>query len=101
MKTCKLFAFSTLFILAIVPSVQAQATMDMSKVTCAQIIGGPVDDAIATAIWFSGYYNGKRNNTNVNLHQFRANADVVVKHCQQNPKMTVMQAVDSLRGSAK
>jgi hypothetical protein len=77
---------------------QAQVTVDMSKVTCAQITGGSAADAIETAIWLSGYYNGKRNSTTVNLNQFRSNAELVIQHCQKNPKKTVMQAVESLRG---
>ena len=88
------FCSAVLFAVAIAPASQAQVTIDIAKVTCEQLVGGPIEDAVATGLWLSGYYNGKLNNTQVDLNQLRMNADAVVKHCAQNPKMTVMQAIE-------
>lgn len=74
---------------------QAQATVDVSKITCEQLLaGGP--NAIETVIWLSGYYNGLQKNTVLNLNQFKQNADIVVSECRSSPKTTVMKAVETL-----
>src|SRR5262245_4893942 len=74
---------------------QAQATIDVAKVTCEQLVaGGP--NAVEAVIWLSGYYNGLRKNTVLNLNQFKQNAETVVAECRSNPTTTVMKAVETL-----
>jgi HdeA/HdeB family len=41
----------------------AQVTIDVSKITCEQYILYTVANPHDIAVWLSGYYNGKRNNT--------------------------------------
>src|SRR5262245_17597806 len=84
-----------LFAVAIAPASQAQVTIDIAKVTCEQLLVGPIEDAVATGLWLSGYYNAKLNNTQVDLNQLRVNAETVVKYCAQNPKTMVMQAIET------
>jgi hypothetical protein len=43
--------------------VQAQMTLDVSKITCEQYYLAKVVHPNSVAIWLSGYYNGKRDNT--------------------------------------
>ena len=79
---------------------QAQDTTDMSKFTCEQFLAaGP--NAVETAIWLSGYYNGLHKNTVINLKQFTQNAGAVVEECKANPKNTVMQTVDGMLSRKK
>ena len=75
--------------------VQAQATVDVSKVTCEQLLSAS-PNAIEVAIWLSGYYNGLQKNTVLNLNQFKQNAEVVAAECRSNPKETVMKTVKTL-----
>ena len=96
MNWLKLLVSATALVLTINSAAQAQVSVDMSKFTCEQLTSGPPRDAIETGIWFSGYYNGQRKNTVLELKQVKQNAEAVVKHCIANPKMTVMQAVDTL-----
>jgi HdeA/HdeB family len=46
------------------PTMQAQETLDLAKITCEQFameqLASPSHDVV---LWLSGYYNGKRNNT--------------------------------------
>ena len=47
------------------------AEIEMSKFTCVQLVsGGP--DAMEAAVWLSGYYNGLRKNTKLDLEFFEA-----------------------------
>jgi hypothetical protein len=68
-------------------------TVDMSKYTCQQLTGGPLEDAVQTAVWLSGFYNGRRNNTKIDLKKFQERADAVVTYCKANPSTTIMKAV--------
>ncbi len=78
---------------------QAQ-TVDMSKFTCEQLLLGSAN-SIEAAIWISGYYNGRKNNTKVDASQFKENAGVVVAQCKEKPKATVMQTVNKLMSRKK
>jgi hypothetical protein len=84
-----------LFSAGAVNKAQAQATVDMAKMSCEQLLSGSAN-AIEAVIWLSGYYNGLQKNTVLNLNQFKQNAEVVVGECRANPKTTVMKAVETL-----
>jgi acid stress chaperone HdeB len=54
---------SALFVLAQITAPQAQATVDVSKITCDQLVKEKPVPSKYVVLWLSGYYNGKRNNT--------------------------------------
>ncbi len=74
---------------------RAQMTLDVSKVTCEQFLTAS-PNVVEVGIWLSGYYNGMRQNTQLNLNQFKKNADTVVAECNAQPKQTLMQAIEKL-----
>jgi acid stress chaperone HdeB len=84
-------------VLAAVPSATclAQTTIDVAKITCEQLVLMNVADPDHIAIWLSGYYNGKRNTTKVDVEQLKDTARKVRSYCLYN-KGTVMEAVESL-----
>jgi len=50
-------------IVTVLPA-KAQITLDVSKITCRQFLLGKVGASTrSVANWLSGYYNGKRDNT--------------------------------------
>ena len=63
----RLLLTSALFVFVHIPA-QAQVTVDVAKITCQQILkeelASPTHDIV---LWLSGYYNGKRNSTIINL----------------------------------
>jgi hypothetical protein len=81
--------------LAITGTAKAQAMVDMSKMTCEQLLTAS-PNAIDAAVWLSGYYNGVHKNTMLDLNQFKRNAEVVVDECRTNPKKTLMSTVGKL-----
>ena len=85
---------------AILPA-GAQVTIDVSKITCEQYVLFTVADPRDIAMWLSGYYNGKRNNTVLDTQEFRERARKVMEYCQLNPKATVMEAVEKVVGVTK
>jgi acid stress chaperone HdeB len=85
---------------AVVPA-HAQVTVDVSKITCEQYILYTVADPHDIAMWLSGYYNGKRNNTVLDTQQFREHGKKVMDYCELNLKSTVMDAVEKVLGAAR
>jgi acid stress chaperone HdeB len=86
---------------AVVPATTglAQTTIDVAKITCKQLVLMKVADPDHLAIWLSGYYNGKRNTTTVEVEQLKETARKVRSYCLY--KGTVMEAVESLMATAK
>ena len=79
---------------------QAQTTIDVAKITCDQLTLLKVEpDYIA--LWLSGYYNGKRNNTVIDVEQFKELATKVKRDCLYNNRGTVMETVERLAGPQK
>jgi len=92
MKQIKLLTISVAFALGGVP---ASHSMDMANFTCEQLLQGTTE-AIEQAIWLSGFYNGLRQNTNVDLGQLQHNAEIVIGECKAYPNKTVMQTIDTI-----
>jgi hypothetical protein len=79
---------------------QAQITVDVAKITCKQLTLLKVNpDYIA--IWLSGYYNAKRDNTVIDIEKFKELTTKVKRDCLYNNQGTVMETVDKLTGSKK
>jgi len=81
-------------------SARAQVTIDVSKVTCEQFVFSKIAPVRSIALWLSGYYGGKRNNSIIDLQAFEENAGKVESFCKQqkNFKLPVMQAVEQVLG---
>ena len=87
-------------VLAMNSAIQAQVMVDMSKFTCAQLLSGD-PDAIEAAVWLSGYYNGKRNNTMLDMTILKHNSEAAIAACKNDPNKTMMQTVKSLLAGGK
>ena len=79
---------------AAVPA-QAQTTIDISKITCEQWLAFKVADPDHIALWLSGYFNGRRDNTVVEVQSFKKNIESVRELCIRSPNMLIMKAVES------
>jgi acid stress chaperone HdeB len=76
----------------------AQVTIDVARITCDQLILFKVAQPRDIAMWLSGYYNGRRNSTRVDVEKLNEYTDSVEKYCINNRKVTVMEAVEKLLG---
>jgi hypothetical protein len=84
-----------------VQPLQAQVTIDVSKITCEQFILFKIMDPEKIAYWLSGYYNAKRDNTVIDPQVFTEIFDRMKDYCRSNLKLTVMQAVEKLPETTK
>ena len=77
------------------PQAQAQVSVDVAKITCRQLLFDKVisPNTKSLALWLSGYYNGKRGNTVLDIGELAKNTDKVEDYCRMNEDVTVMDAV--------
>jgi hypothetical protein len=71
---------------------EAQMTIDVAKITCEQFRNYAITDPNNIAIWLSGYYNGQRHNTIIDVGTFKRSLEKVKDYCITRPNLTVMQA---------
>jgi acid stress chaperone HdeB len=101
MRTWLLLLVSAFFVFVRISALQAQVTLDVTKITCQQYMTDEIAPSKYVAMWFSGFYNGQRNNTNVDLSAMEKNADKVSQFCYNNRETTIMDAVKSVLGIGK
>jgi acid stress chaperone HdeB len=83
--------------------VQAQITVDVSKITCDQFTTFAVADPRDIAIWLSGYYHGKTNSPILESQKFKENYEKLKSACfnPENRHLPVLQVVEMLFGKNK
>jgi acid stress chaperone HdeB len=85
-----------------VPPAKAQMTLDVSKITCRQFLLGKVGASTRSiANWLNGYYNGKRDNTVIEVGSMRKNEREVERYCRKNSDTNVMDAAKQALGVEK
>ena len=87
---------AALAVLSLATSAPAQVTVDMAKITCNQLTLEKITEPQNIALWLSGYYHARRNNTLVETQQLAANAQKIKQYCLHKPDLTVMQAVEAV-----
>jgi acid stress chaperone HdeB len=83
------------------PPAPAQVTLDVAKITCGQFALFTIADPHDIAAWLSGYYNGRKNNTILDIQAFKERTNKLIDYCRINDKETVMEAVEKLLGPGK
>ena len=98
----RLLLISALFLFVQIATMHAQETIDVAKITCAQILREqlppPTHDIV---LWLSGYYNGKRNSTIINLQTINDDEEKVRFYCYGNPDTPVLDAIKNVLGLDK
>src|SRR5215471_4544541 len=98
----RLLFTSALFLFAQMPTMQAQETLDLAKITCDQLQG----EKLATpsrdiVLMLTGYYNAKRNNTVIEPQTVKKHEEEVESYCDKHGQTTVMDAVKNVLGFDK
>jgi hypothetical protein len=75
-------------------SSQAQVTLDMSRITCADYVGMLPARARVFSAWMSGWFNHKWGYTTMGLDDFASNVASVRQWCTASPQATVMGALE-------
>ena len=96
----RLLLTSALFVFVQIQA-QGQVKLDVSKITCDEVLMGKPVPSKYTELWLAGYYNGKRNNTIIDPEAMTKNDQKVESYCDQHTDMTVMDAVKNVLGAGK
>jgi hypothetical protein len=75
---------------------ESQTNVEVARITCDQFILFKVKDPQKIAIWLSGYYNGIRRNTLVDVGLLEERAEELKDYCYTNPKIYVMDAAEKV-----
>ncbi len=97
----KLVILGFILTLSFVSSVQAQVTLDASKVTCDQWVHSKIGSPRLLAAWFSGFYNGKRDNPIIDKQHFEATLNKMEHFCYEEKHFDVliMKAIEQVVGT--
>lgn len=89
--------------LALLPSsgARSQVTVDMAKLSCTQYLTGKFAPRKYVALWLSGYYHGKSNNTVIDPATLEANNDKIDNYCNGHRDAMIMDAVKNALGLNK
>jgi acid stress chaperone HdeB len=96
MKHTKSILVGLLLALSAAMPAQAQVTMDVAKITCEQFLLWKVSDPNKIAIWLSGYFNGKKGNTVIDVKQLEEHANQLTAKCRADYKSTVLNAAEAI-----
>jgi len=72
----------------------AQMTLDMSSVTCANVLAMPPDRADQFSAFMSGWFNQRYGYITVGLEEYARNVESVKRWCTSNPQRTIMAALE-------
>jgi hypothetical protein len=96
-------ALTALSLLLSASAAWAQMTVDVAKITCRQYLFDRTFSPRAPMIanWLSGYFNGQKNNTVVDLGTMAKNKDKVEDYCRLNQDVTLIEAAKTALGLPK
>ena len=95
----RLLLASTLFLFAQVPTVQAQETLDLAKITCDQLFKEELPwTSTYIILWLSGYYHREHNNTIIEPGALKRDEEKLNQYCYGHGDTTVMDAVKNVLG---
>ena len=97
----RLLLICSLFLFAQMPTMQAQETLDLAKITCEQYSMEQLAASRDIMLVLVGYYNGKRNNTIIEPQTIKKEEEKVNPYCYQHRETTVMDAVKNVLGFDK
>jgi HdeA/HdeB family len=80
---------------------QAQATIDVGKIACNQFMFGNIAESRTISIWLNGFYNGRLNNTIIDVATVQERAQDVVRYCMDHPNLMLMDAAISILSAKK
>jgi len=78
------------------PAARAQVQLDVSKITCDQLVHSKIGPPRLVAAWLSGFFNGRGNNHMIEADAFQTNLSKLETFCydEKNFRIPVMQAIE-------
>ena len=80
-------------------AVQAQVTIDITKITCEEFLADRLTNSHSLAIWLNGYVNGARGKTVIDPLSGGQNS--LVHYCMDHMNTPVLDAARNVVGADK
>ena len=80
-------------------TVQAQVTIDITKITCNEFLAGQLTDSRSLAIWLNGYVNGAHGKTLIDPLSVGENN--LIDYCVSHTNALVLDATRNVVGADK
>ena len=72
--------------------------VDMSTITCKELLSSSQEEVSYILMWIHGYYGGKSDDTTVDFDAYGQNASEIGKYCGEHPDIGVLSAVKQVLG---
>jgi acid stress chaperone HdeB len=92
MKRNAIASFCLLLVTTIAPA-HAQVVIDLSLITCRQLLESDAERQILISSWMSGYFSATKNLNELDFRYVRRNTKVVGNYCKTHKSDTVMSAM--------
>jgi hypothetical protein len=93
----RLLLTSALFLFVQIPTMQAQVTVDVVKITCEQLMMQALPwTSRDIVLWLSGYYHGKHDNTIIEPNAIKRDETKLNTYCFEHSETTVMDALKNM-----
>jgi acid stress chaperone HdeB len=76
------------------PVAQAQVELDMSLITCKQLIESPEERMPFITAWMAGYFGATQNRSTIDMRYLERNTKVVTEYCKSHRSETLMKAIE-------
>ena len=96
----RLFSYLAVATSITLNTAHAQVTLDMNRVTCADYLAMPAEQARLFSAWMSGWYNHRLGYITVGLSDFAINIAGLRQWCPGFPRETIMSGLDRSRPQA-
>ena len=79
-------------------SFEENQTVDISSLSCADLLRMPLPQALIVVGWIGGFYAGLKNDTRVQVLKFADDADKIITLCRTSGSTSVMTLVERTFG---
>lgn len=87
------FVCMTAFVVTTTAPAKAQVTIDLSLITCKQLLAAEPERQALISSWMSGYFSASKNLNVVDLRYVQRNQKVIGNYCKTHKSDTVMNAM--------
>ncbi len=89
----KILASSIMLLLIPTAQASAQVVIDLSVITCKQLLQSDAVRQSLISAWMSGYFSATKNLNELDVRYVKRNAKVVGNYCKTHKSDTVMNAM--------
>ena len=88
-----IFVVATIVLSTVTSAARAQVVVDLSLITCKQLLESDQERQTLISSWMAGYFSASKNLNVVDFRYVKRNGNVIGKYCKTHKSDTVMNAM--------